>query len=393
MFRSIFTVLLSDRTAVRFIMGAVLGLSFSLCVVLLTIGIMDGFEHTLKKGLQRSVGDVLLYSRKGFFHLDEKLKTVFSTLKVQDYSPLVQTEGLIIHGKRTQGVLVRGVDTESFSQVTGLSLSLNAGEMALGSELMAALQVKKGDMVVVAFVSGGHSTGPLLKQFRVSQVVTHGIYKKDLRLCYLRLEDLQQSLGIHKFNMITMNIPPGHKDKDKEETIELLREDLAGYLGDPFVTAPFWQGFSSLLKAVKVEKFMIALILQLIVIISAVNVLALVIFFNEKKSRELFLFKALGMAQGKIFKIWQLMIVIIWFLACLLSVLWVALFDYALTFFSFLKMPAKIYSLGQFSILLDTFDFALVFFLGLLWPCAVSVVGLSHLKRKPILQGLRREFA
>ncbi|MCY4523155.1 MAG: hypothetical protein OXB84_00305 [Halobacteriovoraceae bacterium] len=388
-FFSIFTILLSDRSAVRFVVGAVLGLSFSLSVVLLTIGVMDGFEYTLKKGLQQSEGDVILYSRDGFFNLDDRIKTVLKRLQIKDYSPLLQSEGLVVHGNKSHGTLVRGVDGESFSKVTGLTLSLQSGEIALGSELMANLQVGKGDMVALALASSKSGTASLLKQFKVVQMITHGVYKKDLRLAYLRRDDLQQFLGIYKINMITMNIP----GDNHQRKVEQMGEELEDHLGGSFSSIPYWQGFSSLLEAVKVEKFMIALILQLIVIISAVNVLALVIFFNEKKSRELFLFRALGMAQAKIFKIWQLLIAIIWFGSCMLSILWVALVNGILEFLPFLKVPAKVYSVSKFPILLDYFDYGLVFSLGLLWPFVLSLVGLAHLKRKSILQGLRREFA
>ena len=41
-----------ERSSKSFALGAVFGLGFSIAVILATVGIMDGFEATLKKGLK-----------------------------------------------------------------------------------------------------------------------------------------------------------------------------------------------------------------------------------------------------------------------------------------------------------------------------------------------------
>ena len=60
----------ADSASRRLLFGVCLGVSFSISVILATIGIMDGFDLTLKKGLHMAEGDVFIYSRFGTFDFD-----------------------------------------------------------------------------------------------------------------------------------------------------------------------------------------------------------------------------------------------------------------------------------------------------------------------------------
>ena len=138
---------------------------------------------------------------------------------------------------------------------------------------------------------------------------------------------------------------------------------------------------------------MIGLILQLVVVISIFNVLAFIIFLNEKRSKEIFLIKALGLSQSRITKIWSTLIFVGWILSCGLSMVFVQVFDWALINLSILKLPGNIYHLGRLKISLETMDYIFVFSLTLIWLVAISGFLLLRLKKRPILEGLRKEFA
>ena len=132
---------------------------------------------------------------------------------------------------------------------------------------------------------------------------------------------------------------------------------------------------------------------QLVVLISVFNVLAFIIFLNEKKSQEIFLLRALGLNQKKILGIWLTIISGVWFLSCSLSVILVYFFNYLLTHVSIFKVPGDIYHLARLNILLTNMDYILVFGLALVWLLIVFAFGYIRLRKRPILEGLRKEFA
>ncbi len=383
-----------ERSSKSFALGAVFGLGFSIAVILATVGIMDGFESTLKKGLKHSNGDLILHSREGFFKTQDLLGSTFEKLKVTEYSPFIRSEGFVVYQESSKGVQVAGIDPAVHSKVVGIDLNFKVGEVAIGRELADNFDLKLGDEIVLALPGGNKdfSTLPLLTRYRIGQIVTHGIYLKDLRVVYLHRTELQQSMQLEsKVNMVSLNLP-GSFEPSSSARVEAFKAQLDHELPTEVLVRPYWQEFSSLIEAVKVEKIMIGLLLQVIVVISIFNLLAFIIFINEKRSREIFLFKALGMPQKRLMRVWLLFAIVIWALSCAVSYLFVLAINYALGHFSFLQLPGKIYTLTQLSIELSYSSYALVFGASLVWLMIISGIAMMRLHRGGIIRGLRQEF-
>lgn len=397
--RPLVEMFLKDRSSMRFAVGIVVGLAFSICIILSTIGIMDGFDSTFKKALRQAVGDIYIYSsgREGFFRLDERLQESFKTLKITNFSPLVQSESFLIVNEESKGVILRGVEPKSFGEVTSLHFSLNEGEVAIGTELASLMKIKVGDDVVLTFVSAQNEMNglPVLKRFKVGAIVRHGIYQKDLRLVYMPVAQLQGLLGVGDlYNIISLNVPKNpYETRDSMALVKDYQFELRTRLGDRFSIKPYWSEFSSLIEAVQIEKKAISLTLQTIVVIAIFNVLAFVIFLNERHSRSLFLFKAMGLSQKGLVQIWFMLVSLIWILSCGLSLVFVRLVDWALANLSFLQLPADIYYMGRLELIIDFKNYIIVFFATLFWLLLISWIGLRRMKDRPILQGLRKEFS
>ncbi len=397
--RPLIEIFLKDRSSMRFAVGIVLGLAFSICIILSTVGIMDGFDYTFKKALRHAVGDIYIYSsgRQGFFPMDQHLQESFSSLQITEFSPLVQSESFLIANEETKGVILRGIDPQSFARVTSLNFFLNEGDVAIGIELAQMINLKVGDEVVLTFVSGDNDMNglPTLKRFRVGSIVKHGIYQKDLRLVYMNRHELQEILGVGDlFNVISLNIPKTiSSGTDPMEAVSNYQFRLRSLLGSQYSIRPFWSEFSALIEAVQIEKKAISLTLQTIVVIAIFNVLAFVIFLNERHSRSLFLFKAMGLSQKGLERIWFMMVTGVWILSCLVSLIFVHMVDWALQNISFLQLPADVYYMGRLQLMISLQDYVIVFLATLFWLIFISWIGLRRMKNRPILQGLRKEFA
>ena len=399
--KSFLNVILLDRSTLKFAIGIVVGFGFSISVILSTVGIMDGFEWSLKVGLKKSMGDINVYSQQDYFNFE---KDVLENLKVDSkkVTPILKTEGFVVNEGDSKGVIIKGVEQEAFTRISGLKLDFQNTEVAIGKELARILNLKVGDSLVLAFSSGNTEFNelPSLEDFKIGQIVEHGVYQKDLRFVYANRGMLQEVLNLkNKTNVFIMSsINPNnivyHEDPagyalDIEETIEAVESQL----GTNYYARAFWEEFNFLLRAVATEKYMIGLILQLVVIISIFNILAFVIFVNEKRSREIFLFQALGMSQKKIFFNMIVLVIFSWILACLLSMGFVQIFDYSLANLSLFQLPGEVYTLGKVSIRLELIDYLVVFAIALLWLFLMAWFGLAKLRKKTVLQGLRREFA
>ena len=364
-----------------------LGLGLSEAVILTTAGLMDGFDKTLREGLRHSGGDISLHSRRGFFPLDNRLEETLRGAYATAVTGLLVSEGLALHGDRVKGVLVRGIEGESFGKTVGLSANPRPGDIVIGSELARFFGVSPGDTLALSLMGGGRDLGdlPTLRSFRIESIRDHGIYEQNLRFVYASRSELQEIMGIgNQVNTVLV--------KSALEDVDQVVKEMEHSLGDKFSVRPFWSDFSILLRAVRVEKFMIGLILQIIVLIAAFNVMAYMIFLGERGSREIFLFRALGLSRGCVMGAWFSLVLFLWVLSCLFAFVFYQMMKYGIENLPFLALPSEVYHLSNLKLFLSPANYGWVFSLGLGWMVLVTWISFWRMGKGPLIRGLREKF-
>ena len=394
-FLTFLKTIFKEASSKKFLVGIILGVSFSIAVILSTVGIMDGFSFTLKRALLKSGGELSVFSRMGFFDWERELSQSFKDLDITHYAEVIKTEAFLIIGDQSKGVVVKGIREDQFEKVTGLRLDISEGKIIVGSELLKSLSLSKSEEITLAFAKGNREISglPLLKRFEIGGELKTGVYKKDLRTVFMRLEDLQNLLGVSdRINLVELNAPIFF-GPDLEERTSQFEKILEKKLGHEFYVRPFWKEYSTLIDAVEVEKNMIGIILQLIVVISIFNVAAFIIFLNDQRAQEIFLYRAIGMGVNTLQNIWLISLSCMWGIACVGSIFLVKLFNYILNNATFFQLPGEIYSLQGLNIILDFTDYLMVFGLAFFWLLLISYPILSRMRKMSVVQGLRQEFS
>jgi ABC-type lipoprotein release transport system permease subunit len=395
-YKSILKIVLHGRSAGKILLATIFSFTFSIAVILCTFGLMDGFDHLLKSGLRHSSGDILITNRKGFFSLNEEMRLRLDLVKPLAIAPVIQTEAFALFGESSKGVVVRGIEGSNFSAATGLKISVPKGGIVVGEELGRQLNIKTGDSIALTFGRGNESSDslPLIQTFNLSGTIKHGIYQKDLRFVYLNRSDLSEVLELgEKINLVIIatepvNIPLSSLDPIIEDQSQLRTRFESDYL-----VRPFWNEYDFLIEAVKVEKFSISLILQLIVVVAVFNIIAFVIYIMEKKAQDFFFLRAVGLSLSSLTRFWFVSVIIIWSVSCAGAHLASLFFNWCLQHVSFLQIPGEIYVLSSLNIRLDFMAYATVYGISLLWILLAAFVGYWRMKRRPIIQGLRQEFS
>ena len=161
---------------------------------------------------------------------------------------------------------------------------------------------------------------------------------------------------------------------------------------EPFQVSENWKEYATLIEAVGVEKKSIALILQIIVVVSIFNILAFVLFIMEKKSQDFFLLRSLGVSKRHLSRFWFLTFFMIWIGGCFTSVLMTSLFDYIIQNVTFFQLPGDVYVLSKLALMLDSKDYLVVFISSFVWVMAIGFFLVRKINKKVILTGLRQEF-
>jgi len=393
---SILKIVLHGRSAGKILLATVFSFTFSIAVILCTFGLMDGFDHLLKSGLRHSSGDILITSRKGFFEVNDELQTAISALNPLAVAPVIQTEAFALHEGVSKGVLVRGIEAQNFSRATGLQVTLKESGVVIGEELARALNVKVGGQIALTFGRGNESADslPTVRLFDVVGLIKHGIYQKDLRLVYLPRQELAEVLDVRNFvNLVILSTQDPKLPLESLDVVQKDQQLLRRNLSSDYLVRPFWSEYAFLIEAVKVEKFSISLILQLIVVVAVFNIMAFVIYIMEKKAQDFFFLRAVGLSLKHLMRFWFISISILWAISCLGAHLLSVFFNWSLANLSFLQIPGEIYVLSGLQIRLDMTAYLTVYLVSLVWVIIAGLFGYWRLKRRPIVQGLRQEFA
>ncbi len=375
-------------------MATFFSFTFSIAVILCTFGLMDGFDHLLKTGLRQSTGDIIITNKKGFFRTEEVSRAIENSHPLA-VTAVIQTEAFALANGKSQGVLVKGVESGSFEKASGLFVKAASNEIVIGSELARSLNVKTGDSLALAMGTGNESGNALpgIRLFKIADVIKHGIYQKDLRFVYLNREDLASHIGVgERVNSMIITYYPLDKAIEDLNPISTKAFDLRMGLIGEYRVRPFWDEYSFLIEAVKVEKFSISLILQLIVVVAVFNIIAFVIFVMEKKAQDFFFLRAVGLSLKDIMSFWLKSILILWAFSCVGAWILSHVFNWSLQNLPFFKVPGQIYVLSELSIRLDTMAYVTVSAISLFWVLVAAFIGYFRLRNRPIIEGLRQEF-
>lgn len=393
-FKHLLSIVIHGKASWRLLIGAVISIAFSQSVILSTIGLMDGFDKTLKQGLKSSIGDVKITSSEGFFKPNSKLEEVLINNDFVYTAKIIQTEGFLITEAGAKGVIVKGVDPVNFKKVTGVDLNLTTNrDIVVGKELALEFGLKKSDEVALTFAKGNkeYKGAAGVESFELADKVTHGVYEKDLRYVYVLKDALVGILNTaDKVNVI---LASAVSRTLKEDELEKKSDKIEKQLDFMYRVKPYWSEFAGLIKAVQVEKFSLSFILQLIVIVAIFNIAAFIIFITEKKTRDFFLLRSIGLSKKLIKSFWFRVLFIIWLFGSLLSIGMTYLFSFIINNLEIIKGLREIYFLESIDLSLKVSDFALVFFATLVWVFIISIFGILKVSKKSIVSGMRQEFS
>lgn len=386
---NLFKVVLAGNTTWKFLIGVMLSLGFSITVVICSIGLMDGFETSLKTALSRSSGDILIKKKSGYF-LEKEVLTTIDEADFIAASSVLELQAMAITEGDSVGVLLKGVQTEDFNKVSGLGIDKLSGEIAIGDKLAQRLDLSVGDELTIAIpTNSARSSGAAsFESLKIKQIISHQIYEKDLRFIYLSKDSLTNILNLMEgtTSKLMIKLPSSASIKDKTKTMK-------GSLGASYSVTPFWEEFSVLLDAVKVEKFSITLVLQLLVIVALLNIAAFIIYTFEKKSLDFFMLRAMGLGIRYLQLFWFLLLSLVWFGSCALSLIGVLACNLLLKYAPFFQIPGDIYVLSKLKVILDGQDYIIAFGSTLVWMLIIGMLTLLKLRKSSLATQLKEGFA
>jgi lipoprotein-releasing system permease protein len=270
-----------------------------------------------------------------FQDYDQVAEQVAAVDGVEAAAPFVYTEVMIRSEWGTAGVVLKGIDPDKTGAVTDIQKNLKVGPagqldteterrevlsklsdpdigiaqdhddtdklpgIIVGEELADSLKVYPGDRVHVINPVGG-GIGPMgmpvprVQPFRVAGVFYSGMYEYDTKWTYVTIPDAQSFL---QQGAVATGIEARVVDPDAVDPVSVQVEDA---LGGAFYVR-HWKNLNrQLFAALKLEKYVMGLILSLIVMVASLNIVGSLILVVVTRSREISILRAMGASKGAI---------------------------------------------------------------------------------------------
>lgn len=310
------------------ILGVFLGVASLMVVLSVTSGFQEEFQNKVL-GVNSHV--IVLKYGINFSEYRDVASKVEKLPHVKAAAPFTFNEMMIAHGSSLSGVLVKGILPGESTRVLDIEQRMIEGDvgaletktvglappgasddnlptMLLGRELAKKLKAKPGDRVrLVAPLADldpslwtAESRIPKTKDFRVAGVFYSGFDEYDRRLVYIHLRDGQLLTGGgDAVTGVEMRID------DIYASARVSAEIERALAGAPYRVIDWRELNHNLFTALKMQKFALAILLTLIILVAAFGIVATLTMLVIDKSQEIAILKSMGMRSSAVARVFQ----------------------------------------------------------------------------------------
>lgn len=296
---------------------SIAGVMVGVMALIVVIAVMNGFDADLKARILGGQSHIVLMRHGGAFNqYGLVMEEVVKTQGVEAATPYIITQGMLRSKSGAIGAVVRGIDPQTAGRVMKtleqVSLSDSSAKpnsdkslrevpgIILGKELARNLGAIEGEMIHLISPRGmlspiGHI--PAMKQFKVTGFFQSGMYEYDQTFAFIHIKDAQKMLRMaDSVTGIDIRVTDIYKARD-------IADRLILKLGFPYWARDWMQMNKNLFRALKMERWVMAIILILIVLVAAFNIASSLIMLVMGKTRDIAILKAMGATTKSIRKI------------------------------------------------------------------------------------------
>ncbi|HOJ85607.1 MAG TPA: ABC transporter permease [Elusimicrobiales bacterium] len=289
---------------------AVSGIAISVAAILVTLGVINGFQSEIKKKILDSQSHIVIYGEMNKNELSRLDTILYSFKEIEAKSVFIISQGILITQTRSLGTVIKGIEAENEFKVTNIEKSLRYGKwdlknqgIVLGEELAKNLGVFIDDELVLVspkFDSGTLGIIPKMRKFKIKGIINTGYYEYDSSFAFI---DINEARSFFNPDILSNGISIKLKDINLTQSIYFkLRKEIPFY----FSIKTYSDINKNLFSALKLEKFVMTLILSLIILIATFSISSNLFMITVQKTKEIGILRAMGASKNKIKKIFMI---------------------------------------------------------------------------------------
>ena len=278
---------------------SVLGILVGVAALIVVLAVMNGFDEELKNRIIGVRAHLVVEKESPFDNYKDVMRELSNRREVLGVSPFVEGQALVQKGEWGTGVLVHGIDPRGEKSVSRFYDDLVEGTftgdrdtVVVGSELARRAILNVGSQVQIL---SQNTEAPMT--FQVEGIFSSGMYEYDSNLVFLSVTSAQKL-----FRMKTAVSGVSVRLKDAERA-DAFKRQIRLALGGAYFVRTWIDMNKTLFSALKLEKFVMFLILALIVFVACLNIAGSLTVMVMDKTKDIGILKALGMPPADLMKI------------------------------------------------------------------------------------------
>lgn len=296
---------------VSFISGvSMIGLVLAVMALITVLSVMNGFHGELRNRVLDAISHGYITGNDQTLADWQQLHDAINEQpRILASSPYVEDFALMTSKGASQGVSVRGIVSKLELETSRLLGDIKYGELALsagtksaliGVGLASSLGVGIGSSVSLIAPSNNNAGMliPKSEHFNVVGIFNAGLNEYNNGLAFIHLNHAQALFSMdERISGIRLKVD------DIFEADKISAEVVAAIGKQDYIAVDWMQQKRNFIRALNLEKQMIAIVLSLIIAVAAFNIVSMMVMVVTDKKSDIAILRTIGMTPRRIVKI------------------------------------------------------------------------------------------
>ena len=363
---------------------SIIGLSFGIASLILTMSIYQGFENTISNKIASFDGhyrfqDILGRSIDENSDLNSVLDNILSERKDPIIRSFVQGPALIRKGINAEGVIIEGISGNGLVEPLNNLLISGTGRFSdnsiiIGKSLSEKYGLVIGDPLVIFDLSSISDISGMyrLKQFTIGGIFHSGLSEYDNNMIYTSIQNAQYLLDIE--DKISGKVV--YFTQNNFSSISELIDEKLRY---PYYSNSWKEKHHTLFKWLEVQKLPIIIIFGMISLVAIVNIISALTMIVLDKIKTIGVLQAVGFRKKQINLIFLLKGAIIGIIGSFIGLFIALVLGWMQMKYHILSISEDIYFMDHLPISFNINNILLILILGIIssliasyWPARIA---------------------
>ena len=358
-----------------------LGITIGCFALIISVSVLNGFRSQVNNKIKDFEGDIKISG----IGLSEDLSVFDSVDEIKIVSPSRERRGIVKNGTNQKVVTLKEINTKivkHFYKIPIIGDYPNSKQVLVGYDIASTLGIEVGDKIIISSPLDQKMILGFLpsKKLEVSGLFRSKILDFDNKFIFIS-EDIGTKLFGNKNQINIFDI----KIKNPAKIIT-VKNDLIQLLGENIKIESWKDRYSTLVKAMNMEKIGSMIVLSLIILVASFNMLATLSLITIKKIKDIGILRVLGFSLNDIQIIIFVQAIIIGGKGTITGVIIGIGFVLLQNLFGFIKLPNDIYAMDILPMVLTIFDMIIILSISIIliaisgWSSARKILNLKPIE-------------